>query len=40
MESGWIALALVAAALVFGFVVGSIIGKKAADYNNKNKMMQ
>lgn len=28
MESGWIALALVAAALVFGFVVGSIIGKK------------
>lgn len=37
---GLIALAVVAAGIVFGIVVGNIVGKKTVDYNNKQKAAQ
>lgn len=37
---GLIALIVVAAGIVFGIVVGTIVGKKAVDYNNKQKAVQ
>lgn len=38
--TGLIALIVAAAGIVFGIVVGNIVGKKTVDYNNKQKTIQ
>lgn len=37
---GLIALGVVTIGIVFGIIVGNIVGKKTIDYNNKQKTVQ
>lgn len=37
---GLIALSIVAVGIVFGIIIGNIVGKKTVDYNNKQKAAQ